>query len=692
MDATPFPAAPGPMSQQVRQHDWSRTPLGPIEHWPEALRISVDTILSSHFPCCLVWGPQRISIYNDGFVPILGNKHAPLGRPFDDIWREAWDSIGPIAERAYQGQATFIEDFPVELDRHGRPEMSYFTFCYSPLRDADGRVLGMLDTVIETTSRVTAERQLRQLTHNLERQVAERTRDRNRLWNLSPDIMLVSRQDLVITAANPATQNILGWSEAELVGSNCLDLVHPDDLADAWAAIHSLIQGEPLRDYASRMRHRDGSYRWINWSSSSGDGFISAIGRDTTEERARADALRQAEEQLRQSQKMEAVGQLTGGLAHDFNNLLAGISGSLELLRLRIAQGRTEDLNRYIDIARSAAERAATLTHRLLAFSRRQALDPRPTDVNQLVATLHELISRTMGPNIEVECVDGPDLWTVLVDPNQLESALLNICINARDAMPNGGRLCIGSNNVVLGAQAAGERGLEPGDYLVLMVSDTGSGMSEDVISRAFEPFFTTKPVGQGTGLGLSMVYGFARQSGGQVRIASTLGQGTSLSLYLPRHHGEAEPAPTPRPVEIPRAEQCTTVLVVDDEAPLRQLMREVLEDLGYQMLEAADGPGALALLAGERAVDLLLADVGLPGGLNGLELARRARLQRPDLKVLFITGYAQNAPFGNEPLPPGMEVMAKPYAIDALANRIRLLLKAPPSGQPPAEAGLRAV
>jgi len=276
------------MSQQVRQHDWARTPLGPIEHWPEALRISVDIILSSHFPCCLVWGPQRISIYNDGFVPILGNKPAPLGRPFDDIWREAWNSIGPIAERTYQGQATFIEDYPVELDRHGRPEMGYFTFCYSPLRDADGQVLGMLDTVIETTSRVTAERQLRQLTHNLERQVAERTRDRNRLWNLSPDIMLVSRQDLVITAANPATQNILGWSEAELVGSNCLDLVHPDDLADAWAAIHSLVQGEPLRDYASRMRHRDGSYRWINWSSSSGDGFISAIGRDTTEERARA--------------------------------------------------------------------------------------------------------------------------------------------------------------------------------------------------------------------------------------------------------------------------------------------------------------------------------------------------------------------------------------------------------------------
>ena len=365
------------------------------------------------------------------------------------------------------------------------------------MRDEAGQVVGVLDTVIETTAERLAQQQLRQLTNSLERQVAERTRDRNRLWNLSPDVMLITRLDMVITAANPALEPVLGWTEKELVGTSSLDLVHSEDLNRAWGASHSLMQGESLRDFECRMRHKDGSYRWINWSSSPGEGHICAIGRDITQERERAETLHQTEELLRQSQKMEAVGQLTGGLAHDFNNLLAGISGSLELLKLRINQGRTADLDRYISTARTAAERAATLTHRLLAFSRRQALDPKPTSVNRLVAGMQELISRTMGPMIEVEVLSGPELWTVLVDPNQLESALLNVCINARDAMPGGGKLCIGTCNQRLDGARADEHGLPPGEYMTLYVTDTGTGMADDVIARVFDPFFTTKPSGQ---------------------------------------------------------------------------------------------------------------------------------------------------------------------------------------------------
>ncbi|WP_435635901.1 ATP-binding protein [Pseudomonas solani] len=676
MDATSFPAAPGPMSRRVRELDWARTPLGPIAAWPASLRVAVEMMLASHFPSCLFWGPERITLYNDAFKPILGAKPEALGRPFDDVWREAWYSIGPIADRAFTGEATFIEDFPLEIDRNGRLERCYFTFCYSPVRDERGEVVGVLDTVIETTAQRVAEQQLRQLTQTLERQVADRTRDRNRLWNLSPDVMLITRLDMTITAANPALGPVLGWSEKELVGTSSLDLVHSDDLSLAWGASHSLMQGETLRDFDCRMRHKDGSYRWISWSSSPGEGHISAIGRDITQERERAETLRQTEELLRQSQKMEAVGQLTGGLAHDFNNLLAGISGSLELLKLRVSQGRTGELDRYISTARTAAERAATLTHRLLAFSRRQALDPKPTNVNRLVAGMQELISRTMGPMIEVEVLSGPELWTVLVDPNQLESALLNICINARDAMPGGGRLSIGTCNHRLVEPRAGELGLAVGEYLSLCVTDTGTGMPEEVIARVFDPFFTTKPAGQGTGLGLSMVYGFARQSGGAVQIASQPGEGTSLYIHLPRHHGEERIEHNTGSEFAPRAERQATVLVVDDESPLRMLIGEVLRDLGYQVLEAVDGASGLALLDSEQRIDLLLADVGLPGGMSGKEMARLARRLRPELRVLFITGYAQNSLFDNEQLESGMEVLAKPFAIESLASRVKGLLQ----------------
>ncbi|WP_210528524.1 PAS domain S-box protein [Rubellimicrobium arenae] len=392
----------------------------------------------------------------------------------------------------------------------------------------------------------------------------------------------------------------------------------------------------------------------------------------------RTEELVRTQEALQQSQKMEAVGQLTGGIAHDFNNLLAGISGSLELMASRLSQGRVQDVERYMTAAQGAARRAAALTHRLLAFSRRQTLDPKPTDVNRLVTGMEELIQRTVGPAITIETVGASSLWTALVDAPQLESAILNLCINARDAMPDGGRITIETANKWMDRAAARQHDMPEGQYLSLCVTDTGTGMSAEVKARAFDPFFTTKPIGQGTGLGLSMIYGFAKQTGGQVRIYSEVGEGTTVCIYLPRHHGSAEIDDSDGDHSEPvGASQGETVLVVDDEPTVRMLVTDVLEELGYSALEAADSAAGLKILQSSARIDLLVTDVGLPGGMNGRQMADAARVSRPDLKVLFITGYAENAAVGNGHLEPGMAVLTKPFAVDILAARIRELITA---------------
>ena len=380
-----------------------------------------------------------------------------------------------------------------------------------------------------------------------------------------------------------------------------------------------------------------------------------------------------AQEQLRQAQKMEAVGQLTGGLAHDFNNLLTGISGGLELIEMRIKQGRTAEIDKYVDMARSATKRAAALTHRLLAFSRRQTLDPKPTDINRLIANMEEFLRRSVGPQIEIEVVGAGGLWTTLIDPNQLENALLNLCINARDAMPDGGRITIETANKWLDHAAARNRDLPPGQYVSLCVTDTGTGMSAETIERAFDPFFTTKPLGEGTGLGLSMIYGFVRQSGGQVRIYSELGQGTTMSLYFPRVDTSEEEQTEAIGSALPTPSAAGgTVLVVDDEPAIRALIADAVADLGYTTIEAGDGASGLAILQAQPAIRLLITDVGLPRGMNGRQLADAARAERPELEVLFITGYAENAVIGNNQLERGMHVLTKPFAMDVLISRIR--------------------
>ena len=344
-------------------------------------------------------------------------------------------------------------------------------------------------------------------------------------------------------------------------------------------------------------------------------------------------------------------------------------------MAVRLAQGRVVELDRYLQLAQDSAKRAASLTHRLLAFSRRQTLDPKPTDINLLVNGMHELILRTVSPAVTVNVLSTPGLWAVLADPNQLENALLNLCINARDAMPDGGTLGIETSNRVLGDSEARELELRAGDYVSLRGCDTGGGMTADVIERAFDPFFTTKPIGEGTGLGLSMVYGFVRQSGGQARIRSQPGQGTEVCLYLPRYAGDQkvfEPSVGERKAQRGDGQ---TVLVVVDEAGVRTLINEVLEELGYHVLQAEHGAAGLQILESSHRVDLLLTDVGLPGGMNGRQLADAALVNRPDLKVLFITGYAENAVIGAGHLKPGMHILTKPFSLETLGSRIREII-----------------
>jgi PAS domain S-box-containing protein len=673
-----FLSGGGQMGAMMRAHDWPSSPLGALDTWSGPLCTSIGIMLNSAFPVFAAWGPDLIFLYNDLFAEVLANKHPDaLGRPFREIWFDVWNDIQPLIARALDGEAIYMENMPFRMMRKGYEEDTFVTFSYSPLRDEQGKIQGLFCTCAETTQQVRADAEIRQLAQTLESRVAERTQERDRLWRNTQDIQVVIDGSGIFNAVNPAFTAILGWAAEDVIGKSVFDfIVSDDESVTDQALVHARTQNLPTVE--NRYRHKDGGFRWISWVAAPDRGLIYASGRHITAEKEQAEALKQVEEALRQAQKMEAVGQLTGGLAHDFNNLLAGISGSLELMQTRMQQGRLTDVDRYMTAAQGASKRAAALTHRLLAFSRRQTLDPKPTNVNRLAAGMHELIQRTVGPGIPVEVVEASNLWPALVDPPQLENALLNLCINARDAMPDGGRITVETANKWLDEQAARKLDMPEGQYLSLCVTDTGTGMPPEVVARVFEPFFTTKPIGEGTGLGLSMIYGFAQQSGGQVRIYSEVGQGTTVCIYLPRHYGEiANDDPTAQLAVLPRSEQGETVLIVDDEPTVRMLVSDILEDLGYTAIEAGDSATGLKVLQSDVRIDLLVTDVGLPGGMNGRQMADAARVSRPDLRVLFITGYAENAVLGNGHLAPGMAVLTKPFAIETMAARIRSMIEA---------------
>jgi PAS domain S-box-containing protein len=618
-------------------------------------------------------GPRLFGALGDTFT-----SHLRAGRPLAiaDVrtapetaqFAAAWENIGIRA----------VINVPLLED--GTLVAIVFVHTKTPRRwtgDEIRLVQDAADRTWEACGRAQATQALRELNERLEQEIAFRTAQRDRMWKLSSDVMLVSSLDAVIESVNPAWKTMFGWSEHDLIGRNFIDLTHPEDRPATRAEVANLRRGIPTQKFENRYRRRDGSYLWLSWRAVPDENCIHAVGRDITAEREQAAALQAAEEALRQAQKMEAVGQLTGGIAHDFNNLLQGIVGALEMIDKRINQNRIDEIHKFAAAATASANRAVALTHRLLAFSRRQPLNPKPVAANPLVASMEDLLHRTMGERITIRLALAEDLWPTLCDPNQLESAILNLAINARDAMPDGGTLVLETANVVIDAAYASRTpDLTPGDYICLAVSDTGTGMPPSVIEQAFDPFFTTKPIGQGTGLGLSMIYGFAKQSEGHAKIYSELGHGTTIKILLPRciaeQGADCDPEPMPAP---PRAGAGETVLVVEDEAVVRGLVIDVLDELGFHALEAADGPAGLDIIRGKKRIDLLVTDIGLPG-LNGRQLADAARVIRPGLKVLFMTGYAENAAQAQGFLEPGMAMVTKPFPIDLLATRIRGMIE----------------
>lgn len=531
-----------------------------------------------------------------------------------------------------------------------------------------GQGARFIGVIYDITEFKTVEGKLRSLTATLEERVEARTQERDQVWNLSRDLLFVAGGDARYAAVNPAWHALLGFTAADLVGAPIFSLIHKDDLAAMQARINASARGEPFGEFDCRVRARDGGFHWISWTTTVSDDTIYGAGRDITQRRL-------LEDQLRQSQKMEAVGQLTGGLAHDFNNMLTGMLGGIDMVRRRLRDGRAHDVDRFLDAALQSGQRAAALTHRLLAFSRRQSLDSRPVDVATLIRSMEDLLRRTLGEQIYLELDMAADLGPAVADANQLESAILNLAINARDAMPAGGRLTIAARNVALTkADVADSDSAHPGAYVEISVADTGVGMAPDVLSKVFDPFFTTKPLGQGTGLGLSMIYGFVQQSSGHVRIMSREGEGSAIHLFLPRHTGDAAPGGELDRLEAP-AGSGQTILVIEDDEAVRLLVMQVLEELGYEGVETADGREAVPILNSGRRFDLVITDVGLPG-LNGRQLAEIARETRPDLPILFMTGYAEQAIDQARFLDAGMEIITKPFAVDALGERIARILR----------------
>jgi PAS domain S-box-containing protein len=816
-----FLAGGGEMGALTRAYDWSASPLGAPETWPQSLRTAVRILLNTNHPMFIWWGPKLIQFYNDAYRQTMGPERHPsaLGQGGRECWAEIWDVIGPQIEKVMGGGgATWNENQLIPVTRHGRLEQVYWTYGYSPIdeddgiggvlvvcrdvtrdylaavalrereaelarvqqlgrigglevdlrtgfrnrrspeyllihglppdaaneshedwvrrihpedreaaekkfrdavtgdvreysvqyriirpsdgetrwisvkstieRDENGKAIRLVGAHTDVTEQISADLALRQseeryrkladqlaeLNATLAQRVEEKTRERDRIWNVSQDLLVVADRNGVWQTVNPAWTKTLGWSEAELLNRTSEWLEHPDDGGITRSHVKKLGANETTVKFESRFRHRDGSYRWLSWTGVSDRDRNYAVARDVTAEKAAAERLKATEEALLQSQKMEAVGQLTGGIAHDFNNLLTGIVGSLDLLQTRLNQGRTDNVARYINAAMTSANRAAALTHRLLAFARRQPLIPKSVDANQLVVSLEDLLRRTIGETIDLEIAARDDLWGTLCDPNQLESALLNLAINARDAMPDGGKLTIATANACIDNLTADTPALLPGDYICIEVADTGVGMSAEVAARAFDPFFTTKPIGQGTGLGLSMIYGFARQSNGHAAIDSKLGRGTSIKLYLPRHDGDTAALQAFAGKAAEQAATGETILVVEDEPVVRGVILEMLHEEGYRTLEAVDGPSGLRMLRTNGRIDLLITDVGLPG-MNGRQLADQARETRPGLKILFITGYAESAAISDGFLQPGMEMITKPFDLDHLSRRVRAMV-----------------
>ena len=554
-----FLAGGGTVGALMRDHDWSGSPLGPPERWPQSLRSVVGLLLQSQFPMFVAWGAELGFLYNDPYAEILGAKHPrALGRRFHDIWSEIWPDISPLIDAAVAGHATYCEDLPLVMNRRGYDEQTWFTFSYSPVRDESGKVAGMFCAVSETTQKVLAERALRDLNETLERRVQE-------------------------------------------------------------------ALAEQLRDQ-ERLRH--------------------------------------AEAALRQAQKMESIGQLTGGVAHDFNNLLAVFATGLQLLERDVTGHQRQ---RVFEGMRRALARGTGLTRHLLAFTRRRPVNPESIDLATHLNGMRNMLNATLSGHIKVEMKLDPNVWPVEIDAGELELAIINLCVNSRDAMSGGGLITIAVQNVTVDDDNGTSQ-----DFVELSVADTGSGMPPEISARAFEPFFTTKDVSKGSGLGLPQVYGFAQQSGGRATIDSTVGEGTTVTVLLPRSF--SEPVAAARASDLASGPSSNVaarrghVLLVEDDKEVSALTREMLSCLGFHVTHVASPDAALGALANERAIDLVLSDIMMPGGVSGVDLAREIRSRQPGLSVVLTTGYVEAA----AGLRDGeFKLLPKPYSLEALADAL---------------------
>jgi PAS domain S-box-containing protein len=625
----------------------------------------------------LLQGPEhRFVLTNPAYQQLIGHRDV-IGLAVREAVPEVeGQGFFELLDNVFTTGEPFVgKDVRIVLQRKrgGIEETRYLDFVYQPIKDESGNVTSIFVEGLDVTERRATEQALRELNTNLERRVIERAQARGRTWNLSPDLLGALNSKGYFETSNPAWQTILGWSEDEVASMSIFELLHPDDVEHTRAGFELTLVGQPAIRFVNRYRCKDGSYRYISWVGIQEDDYVYCTGRDITVEREAEIELSKAQDALRQAQKMEAVGQLTGGIAHDFNNLLTGIIGSLDLVRKRMATNSPDDIPRLMDAASAAALRAAALTHRLLAFGRRQSLDTRPNDVNRIITGIEELLERTIGERIDLICRLSEDLWPASADANQLESALLNLAINARDAMPDGGRLTIETVNAQLdSAYASLHEDVQAGEYIAVSVSDTGIGMPPEVLEKAVDPFFTTKPIGEGTGLGLSVIYGFTKQSRGHLRIYSEVGQGTTVKLYLPRALQNAVDL-KPVTLQTPRGHG-ETILVVEDDATVRSIISDALQDLGYVVLTAADARVAIPLLQSQTAIDLLISDVVLPH-VNGRKLAEMARTSRPALKVLFVSGYSENAIVRGDLIEAGMDMLAKPFALDTLGAKVHTMI-----------------
>ncbi|WP_103310894.1 MULTISPECIES: response regulator [unclassified Pseudomonas] len=711
----------GEMAERVRRHPWEGTPLGPPAQWPDVLKTTVALSLASHFPQAIVWGPDLITLYNDAFLPILGSKPEALGRRFDEVWREVWNDIGPIVRAAFDGQATYIENFPLVIERGGGPEQAYFTFCYSPIRDQFGTVVGMLDTVTETTSTVFMTQRLAVLdaignavanATDPQAIMATTTRILAAHLNLSncayadmdededgftirgdwaragsPHILghyrladfgrlavanLRAGKPLVINdnLKELAPEEAATFQAIGIAATICVPLIKGGRLTALMAIHDKTPRVWSSNDLALLMEVTERSWAHIERARADAavrEGLAALAELNATlEERVeeRTTRLKQTEAALRQSQKLEAIGQLTGGVAHDFNNLLTIIRSSVDFLRMpNLSEERRQ---RYMTAVSETVERASKLTSQLLAFARRQPLKPEVIDVAKQVLSLGDMLQTVTGARIQVnvELCDRP--CYIRADLSQFETALINMALNARDAMNGQGTLwlrlsCDGGMPPIRGHAGAGQ------SFAAIALADTGTGIDSQVLEHIFEPFFTTKEVGKGTGLGLSQVFGFAKQSGGNVDVSTVVGEGAVFTLYLPEVAPEQNHEPLREEVtHLVLEKGKRRVLIVEDNLEVGRFANQILQDLGYETAWATNAEEALEMVGPDAmAFDAVFSDVVMPG-IGGIALARELRQRRPDLPVVLTSGYSEElAHSGHE----GFEFLSKPYSADQVSR-----------------------